>query len=125
MPQNYKNRLQIPIEGNSDTAFTTKSGLLVACGYSRIVIGQRGPYIEFSPDHVYDAAMKVPEDQKYRFNDARVYYLELRTIDTCNVKIYYQLKRVSYADYQVNFLYISPFDLLADGKIIIEPVKKG
>lgn len=124
MATNYKNRLQIPIEGNSDTVFTTKSGLPVACGYTRIVIGQRGPYIEFTTDQVYESSMKMPEDQKYRLEDARVYYLELRTIDTSNVKIYYQLKRVAYADYQINLFYISPFDLLANGEIIIEPIQK-
>ena len=120
MSLNYEKRLRIPIEGNPNTAFTTKSGLHVATGYLRIVIGKRGPYIEFSLQQVDESSMRIPEDQKYRLDDKRVYYLEFRTVDACNVKVYYQYKPVAYADYLVGHVYISPFDLLADGKTIIE-----
>jgi len=123
MSMNYEKRLQIPIEGNPDTIFTTESGLVVAKGYERIVIGKRGPYIEFHPDQIEGENLHIPDDQTYRLENSSVYYIEYRTKDASNVKIYFQLKIVDYADYKIDFLYASPFDLLADGKVIIERVR--
>ena len=125
MATSYEKRLQIPLEGNSLTEFTTKSGLHIATGYTRIVIGGRGPYIEFTTDMMINNHMHIPDNQLYRFNDMRVYYIEYRTNNDDNVKIYKQLKTVSYADYKIGMWYISPFDLLADGKVIIEKLRKG
>lgn len=126
MATDYKSRLWIPIQGNPNTVFTTRSYsepcLKVAVGYTRIVIGRRGPYIEFTQDMIIEDSLLMPDDQKYRLTDKRVYYLEFRTIDKCNVKVYYQLRTVEYADYKIGMLYISPFDLLADEKPIIERI---
>jgi len=124
MATDYKSRLQIPIDGNMTTKFTTKSGLIVAQGYTRIVIGGRGPYVEFTDKMMCPNSLHIPTDQEYRLTDKRIYYYELRTIDDNNVKVYCQVKTVAYADYIVGMWYISPFDLLADGKVIIEPLTK-
>ncbi len=43
----YENRLSIPITGDEITEFFSKNGELLAVGYIRIVIGARGPYVEF------------------------------------------------------------------------------
>lgn len=120
MATSYEKRLKIPITGNPLTVFTTPSGLHIATGYNRIVLGGRGPYIEFEYESMKEKNMIVPDSEEYRLWDKRVYYIELRTTDVCKVKIYFQLKKVSYADYKLNKVYISPFDLLANGEIIIE-----
>ncbi len=57
----YRKRLQIPVdEGNPNTVFTTESGIKVANGYERIVIGERGPYIEFAPFHIVGENIHIP-----------------------------------------------------------------
>ena len=49
----------------------------------------------------------------------RIYYFEWRTNDDANVMFYEQLKTVDYADYKVDMLYASPFDLFIDREPII------
>jgi len=110
----YENRLQIPLIGDSKTLFYTKSGLLVARGYDSIVIGKRGPYIEFNDTQIITDNLFVPKEQEYRLTSNIVYYIEFRTIDECYVKVYYQLKTVNYADYKLGKLYISPIFLKTD-----------
>ena len=94
--------------------FKTSSGLIIATGFVRLVIGERGPYIEFAKEHLIPANLYMPDNQKWRINSARkgyAYYLEYRTRDASYVKIYYQRKLVNYADYRQGMFYISPNDL--------------
>ena len=122
MATNYQERLKIPLEGDNSTRFETGTGLHVATGYTRIVIGQRGPYIEFSPDQIILANLHVPKNERDRLREPRrsyVYYFEWRTNDDANVKVYEQKKTVDYADYKVGLLYISPFDLFVEGEPVI------
>ena len=131
LANDYENRLRIPLEGDDHTRFETAMGLHVATGYTRIVIGGRGPYIEFLPGQVIWENLHVPDGEKYRTKHPwkdRVHYLELRTNDKSRVKVYEQRKRVDYADYRVGLLYISPFDLLVNGEPVISKLdrkKKG
>lgn len=106
--QDYTQRMILPLEGFSDILFYTKSNLLVAEGYVRVVIGGRGPYIEFSYD-------QIKHDRFHLINDpSHKYYTEWRSICQSNVKLYYQLLPVNYADYKIDKCYISPFDLTSD-----------
>ena len=127
MVTDYKKRLKIPLAGYHNIRFTTKSGFLVANGYNRIVLGGRGPYVEFKPDNIIRNSLFIPMEKEYKLlpkYTSLVYYIEHRTaID--NVKVYYQMKEVDYADYKVGMYYMSPFDLLADGQVIIEELRKG
>lgn len=122
----YKERLKISLTGDSKTNFYTFNGLLLATGYVRIVIGKRGPYIEFLENNIHLKNMHVPQKEKYRLNSPLVYYNEYRSNDDSNVKIYHQKREVDYADYKINFWYISPFELKTDDvdRIII-PMKKN
>lgn len=81
---------------------------MLASGHSRIVIGQRGPYVEIPPELViWDAFHTVPGIHRY--------YEEARSL-VDDVKLYCQLERVDYADYLPGMCYVSPFDLYkADG----------
>jgi len=126
MATNYIKRLKIPIIPGKGYApeFRTRDGLLIAVGYTRIVIGERGPYIEFAETNIRKDHYRMPIAAEWRKDLGKAYYIEYRTICNSNVKIYWQKRKVIYADYKLGYYYISPFDLLADGRTIIEPLKR-
>ena len=122
MTTDYQDRLRIPLEGNDHTRFETKSGLHVATGYTRIVIGERGPFIEFNPEHIILVNLHIPKNMRWKLTSywrAREDLIEWRTNDDANVKVYEQLKTVDYADYRAGLIYISPFDLFVEGEPVI------
>ncbi|GAH10872.1 unnamed protein product [marine sediment metagenome] len=110
----YAERLQIPLQGSEGVNFYSKEGLLLATGYTRVVIGGRGPYIEFDSSHVVREAIHVPKHALHKLQSTLTYYHEYRSNDKCFVKLYYQQMGVSYADYQEEMWYISPSDLKTD-----------
>ena len=127
MATDYQDRLHISLEGNDYTRFETKTGLHVANGYTRVVIGERGPYIEFLPGHLIWDSLKMPDEGKYRTEHPwkdKVFYVVLRTKDQSNVKVYDQKRTVDYADYKVGLFYISPFDLFVEGEPVITKMEK-
>ena len=127
MATDYHERLRLPVEGNSHTRFETGTGLHVGTGYTRIVIGERGPYIEFLPGQIVWESLHVPDEEVYRTAESwknRVYYAEWRTRDESRVKVYEQYRPVEYADYKVGLIYISSFDLFADGEPIITKLER-
>ena len=110
--------------GNNDQIFYTNKGDVLATGYNRIVYGDHGPYIEFSTDQI-----KCPLYRKFnQIAKADAFYEWLIPKGDPSVKVYYQLRTVEnlknpppggfrgnreegYADYQIGFIYISPWDL--------------
>ena len=122
--ERVESELSLFEHGNDTSEFYTPAGKLIAVGYSRVVYGDHGPYIEFPAD-----AIKI--DLYRKFNQApkvEAYYDWLETEDKEPVKVYNQLKTVhnlknpppggfkgnreeGYADYRVGYLYISPFEL--------------
>jgi len=120
---NFVDRLHIPIDGE-DIKLYTKSNILIANGYKRIVIGKRGPYVEFDKENINHSICYIPEKQKWRLTDTehKAFYIEWRTKPDY-IKLYEQLKEVDYADYIIGMWYISPFDLYTgDGELIITPL---
>lgn len=96
----------------ADKQICTKQGVLVAFDFNRIVYGDRGAYVEFLDEQIYHDAVQIPKEALWRLYGERglsVYYLEYRTVD--NVMVYYQKRRVDYADYTPSRWYISPRDL--------------
>ena len=127
MGMSYEKRLRIPPSGDNNTRFETSTGLHVATGYTRIFIGERGPYIEFLPGHLIWDNLRIPEEEKYRLEHPwkdKVFYVEWRTKDQSNVKVYEQKRRMDYADYKVGLFYISPFDLFVERKPVIMKLKQ-
>ena len=116
----YEKRILIPLQGDETINLYSLGGLLLARGYARVVIGKRGPYVEFEAHHVNFDDLHVPEEEEWRWTSSFGYYCEYRSNDTCNVKIYLQKSFVDYADYIIGKYYISPFDLCtktADNKL--------
>lgn len=124
--KSYEDRLLLPLHGVEDVLFSTKSGTPVAKGYARVVIGDRGPYIEFEIRHLLNQNFHIPPEQAYRKTDKRVYYVEARSNDEANVKLYLQKRTVAYADYRVGMGYISPFDLVSDKyPLLVQPLEES
>lgn len=120
MVTDYEKRLRLTINKNTITLYTF-SGLEICTGYERIVIGFRGPYIEFTREQLFIGNFIIPEEEKWRITSENPYYIEYRTKDVSNVKMYFQKKTVDYADYKIGYYYISPFDLRMN---IIDKIKK-
>jgi len=112
MSLSWKSRLLIPLDAWPDCKVTSPAGLHLATGYNRVVIGGRGPYIEFLSHHINWNSFHIPNDQLYRKTDRRSFYNEYRSRCAANVKLYWQKKRVAYADYQIGLSYISPLLVL-------------
>lgn len=119
----YEDLLKIPIEGKRFGLYT-KNTTLIANKYQRVVIGQRGPYVEFSKDEIQLNQLYIPKNQLYRLSDPKIYYVEFRTNDTSNVKVYYQMRSVAYADYRIEYFYISPDDLYTMSETGLIPCTK-
>jgi len=106
----YEDLLNIPTTSGKFSLYT-KDLTLISKKYQRVVIGQRGPYVEFSKDEIQLNNLYIPKNQLYRLSDPKVYYIEFRTTGTSSVKVYYQMRSVAYADYRIEYFYISPDDL--------------
>jgi len=117
--------LNLPIQGEEDILFYTPNGLEIAKGYIRVIIGERGPYVEFEERHITRENISIPKNQAWRVDHPNAYYVEYRSSDYCNVKIYEQKKTVDYANYKIGCWYISPFDMKSNKfLVLIEPLKR-
>ena len=88
-------------------------GLKICSRYNRVVVGDYGAYVEILPEDIEHNNIKVKEGQEFRDFDARYSnskYSWLTTKDNSDVKIYFQKKKVDYADYVPGRYYISPYD---------------
>ena len=90
------------------------SGLKIANGYNRIVIGDYGAYVEIMPEDMAHENIVVKKGQEYRDNDERysgkVKYSWLTLRDDSDVKIYFQKREVAYADYVPGRYYVSVYE---------------
>ena len=111
MGLSFVKRLKITPNGSDKLSLYSTSGTLLSVGYCRVVIGKRGPYIEFNNNQIKIENFHIPEIEKYRIENSTCFYIEYRSNDTSNVKLYLQKRHVSYADYKIGKFYISPFDL--------------
>ena len=109
----------------------TVYGSLICEWYDRIVIGDYGAFIEF-PESAICNNFEVEKGQEYRINDerysSRVKYHWLTISDGSYIKIYKQIRGVTYADYQPNKYYISVhevFDMESVADVIIAKQKYG
>ena len=109
MATDYKKRLKIPIKETKKKLYT-ESKVLVAKSYRRIVLGKRGPYVEFKKGDLMMEGFVIPASEVWRCHSVNAFYHEYRSVPD-NVKMYYQKHLVEYADYKRGFYYISPFDL--------------
>ena len=89
----------------------TITGLEIATGFTRIVHGGRGDYVEFSPSQIILAHLHIPQDVEWRLKSGVAYYGEYRSNDSAYVKFYHQKRTVKYADYIIGMWYALPSEL--------------
>lgn len=103
--------------GSKDTLYTL-SGSPISDGYDRIVVGDYGAFIEFSRS-VFSDSFIVQPGQEYRIDDERysknVKYIWLTINDGSDIKIYFQKKGVTYADYKPGRYYVSVHEVTIGG----------
>lgn len=109
--QYYESQLCMPIKGRKCHIFAP-DGILLATGYERVVIGDYGAYVEIAPENMLLQSIRIKPGQEWRLTDQYNYskYHWLETIGS-NIKVYYQQRPVSYADYKVGFYYVSPSEV--------------
>ena len=109
----------LPVEGGNISIYTS-NGCLIASRYDRIVIGDYGAFIEFGRDQA-DCQFIIAPGQEYRINDKRysknVKYIWMTVNDGSNIKVYFQKKRVTYADYLPGKYYVSVHEVFEKPKI--------
>lgn len=98
----------------------SKNGILIANSFDRIVIGDYGPYIEFTKEQSNSKDFVVATGQEYRltpkYNKSIKY--EWYSTKKQDCKLYWQLRGVVYADYKPQRYYISPFEVIQNNNII-------
>jgi hypothetical protein len=101
---------------------------MISCSFNRIVIGHYGAFIEIDDEDIYRENIKCEDGQEWRIKDRRykdkVKYHWFTTKDNSICKLYYQTRKVIYADYIPGKWYISPFEVL-DRNELIEVLTKG
>jgi hypothetical protein len=128
----YIQRLKIEVDGDEEEILHTKDHMIIAKGYERVVIGDRGPYIELANRHILLDGIFIPREQHWRFEPKwrkKVVYFEFRTVDNSHLKIYLQNRRVDHTDFREEFWYVSPFGIkIREDKGLVEailPKNKG
>jgi len=116
-------RLRIPIDGPNMIKLYDEEGNVIAFEYNRVVIGQRGAYIEFTRTEINWEMFHIPKEELKRVKDPHLYYyIEWRSKTESNLKLYEQTKEVNYADYVIGAFYLSPFGLYIIVDNHLEPV---
>lgn len=115
--EKYRNALPewCNLNGDKEAVLRSLKGTLLCVGYERIVIGDYGAFVEISPENMREESLCCKQGQEYRFTDERfsenVKYLWLTVKDKSGCKIYFQKKKVSYADYLPGMYYVSPYEV--------------
>ena len=103
----------LKLDGDETTLFS-KEGTVISKGYNRIVIGDYGAYIEISQAFICKDNLIIEAGQEYRLRKPyidNVKYIWLTAKDNSHVKIYEQLRGVTYADYKPDMYYVSIYEV--------------
>lgn len=119
----YKRKVPnfLSLDGSKDS-LCSFSGTLITNGYERIVIGDYGAFVEFSKEQAVQENFIVKPGEEYRTSqryESTVKYEWLTTKDYSDVKIYHQKHEVSYADYKPGHFYVSVFEVLIHGPVLV------
>jgi hypothetical protein len=98
-----------------------KDGTVIGRGYSRVIHGEAGDYVELLPEHVDRNSFSSKFGDINRPLPAKSYYRWLEAGPN-KTKIYEQVKGVKYADYKPGRYYVDPKDLQGfDGTPVTPP----
>lgn len=113
--EHFRRNIPACLLNNESRSLCTLNGALVANGFIRIVVGDYGAFIEFSKAQANESLLIIAPGQEYRVNDPKysnVKYHWYTIDDNSNVKIYYQKRRVLYADYKPGMYYVSVHEVV-------------
>lgn len=111
----YLNHLpeQFNMNGSQNAHLFSRTGIPIATGYERIVIGDYGAFVEMSREQVFFDNFIIQPGQEYRqsnkYKDNIKY--DWYTTREEDIKIYFQKKKVAYADYIPGKFYVCPYEL--------------
>ncbi|NIQ05449.1 MAG: hypothetical protein GWO20_06895 [Candidatus Korarchaeota archaeon] len=91
-----------------NTPISLCDGTDLLTGFERIVVGAHGPYIEFNESQL-NTKLTIPTDQLWRTSPEYNVKYEHLTAYNSDVKIYYQVGKVNYADYRKGYYYVDFF----------------
>lgn len=99
---------------NKDKPIYSPNGILIANSFDSIVIGDYGPYIEFTREQSNSNEFVVAKGQEYRLTPRYHNTIKYEWYSTKkqDCKLYWQLRGVIYADYKPERYYISPFEVI-------------
>lgn len=98
----YASMIDLPL-GGAETKICNYCDTLIGNGYTRIVVGDYGPYMEFSEEQI----VKDNITQRWPGKPKRpVRYIWMHTKDEKRTKIYWQQQTVEYADYRPGYYYM-------------------
>lgn len=97
-----------------NVTLVSEKGTLLASGYSRVVIGDYGAFLEINPEQIHLENLRIKKGEEYRLEPrySHVKYIWLEPVDGSRVKVYYQQCKVTYADYQPGMYYVSPYEVI-------------
>ena len=108
--QHFASRIPLPI-GGAQTKILNSVGTLIGDGFTRVVIGDYGAYLEFDESQIQPDNIK----QKWAGEPKRkVKYIWMHTNDSDATKVYFQKDIVDYADYKVGMYYMDVLDAYTD-----------
>lgn len=96
---------QVPFLDPHQTLFT-RGGIRLANGFTRVVIGDYGAYVEIAPEQINRAA--ITPRFGHRAPSRPVKYIWLVVIGEPRIKVYEQRGTVAYADYRIGMYYAAP-----------------
>lgn len=101
-------------EQGGPRSFTLPSGDPFAVAYTRVVYGDRGPYVELEREHIIAplASMFCNDLGELPPIDCGHFYLWLYPVGDPSIKVYWQIKPVRYADYKRGLYYVYPFSIV-------------
>lgn len=101
--------------GAPHTTLCDSESVPICSGYTRIVVGDYGPFVEFTGEQAHTENFIIAPGQEYRLLDERfsehIKYVWYTAKSRSGVKLYLQKRTVLYADYKPGMWYVSPFEV--------------
>jgi len=108
--QHFTDCIPLPING-ATTKISNAAGTVIGNGFTRIVIGDYGAYLEFDEDQIKLTNIV----QRWAGKPTRdVKYIWMQTSDGEETKVYWQRDTVDYADYKAGMYYMDVLDAYTD-----------
>jgi len=111
----FDNNYKLPYDNYEGAIYDAVTGIKISSGYTRLVIGDYGAYLEISEQIEFNN-LYIKNGQEWRLDRQKYpnskYYWYVTNNEEDATKVYYQIKTVKYADYKVGYYYVSPYEVI-------------